>query len=210
MNKKKNIKKNKAKKIPRVSMPEQNPKERVKNFNEVNLGYKQKDALEEASRCLQCKNPKCIEGCPAGIDIKSFIGLIQKKKFDEALEKIRECNSLPAVCGRVCPQEDQCEKTCILGIKDRPVAIGNLERYLADREREREVKGIQKCAWSEVTKKCTKEKIAVIGSGPAGLTCGAELARLGYQVTIFEALHEPGGVLVYGIPEFRLPKEIVK
>lgn len=210
MNKKKSSKKNKAKKIPRVSMPEQNPKERVRNFNEVNLGYKQKDALIEASRCLQCRKPKCIEGCPAGIDIKSFIVLIQKKKFDQALEKIRECNTLPAVCGRVCPQEDQCEKTCILGIKDRPVAIGNLERFLADREREREVKGIQKCVWSEVTKKCTKEKIAVIGSGPAGLTCGAELARLGYQVTIFEALHEPGGVLVYGIPEFRLPKDIVK
>jgi glutamate synthase (NADPH/NADH) small chain len=210
MNKKKNSKKNKAKKIPRVPMPEQNPKERVKNFNEVNLGYEQKDALREAARCLQCRKPKCVEGCPAGIDIKSFIVLIQKKKFDQALEKIRGCNTLPAVCGRVCPQEDQCEKTCILGIKDRPVAIGNLERFLADREREREVKGIQKCVWSEATKKCTKEKIAVIGSGPAGLTCGAELARLGYQVTIFEALHEPGGVLVYGIPEFRLPKEIVK
>jgi len=210
MTKKKSSKKHKVEKILRVAMPEQNPKGRIKNFDEVNLGYKQKDALLEASRCLQCKNPKCMEGCPAEIDIKSFIGLIQKEKFDEALEKIRECNSLPAVCGRVCPQEDQCEKTCILGIKDKPVAIGNLERFVADREREREARGIQKCAWSEVTKKCTKERVAVVGSGPAGLTCGAELARLGYQVTIFEALHKPGGVLVYGIPEFRLPKEIVK
>ncbi len=210
MTEKEKTKKNKIKKIPRVAMPEQDPKERSKNFNEVNLGYTEDDALREASRCIQCRKPKCIEGCPAGIDIKSFIGLIQEKKFDEALEKIRECNSLPAVCGRVCPQEDQCEKTCILGIKDEPVAIGRLERYVADRELKRIAEGIQKCAWSEVTKKCTREKVAVIGSGPAGLTCGAELARLGYQVTIFEALHEPGGVLVYGIPEFRLPKEIVK
>lgn len=206
----KQSKKNKSKKIPRVVMPEQELGKRSKNFKEVNLGYTEKDALREASRCIQCKKPKCIEGCPAGIDIKSFIRLVQEKKFDEALEKIRECNGLPAVCGRVCPQEDQCEKTCILGIKDEPVAIGNLERFVADRERVREAKGIQKCAWSEVTKKCTREKVAVIGSGPAGLTCGAELARLGYQVTIFEALHEPGGVLVYGIPEFRLPKKILK
>ena len=210
MTEKKSSKKNKRKKIPRVAMPEQEPGKRSKNFEEVNLGYTEDDALREASRCIQCKKPKCIEGCPAGIDIKGFVELIQEKKFDESLEKIRECNGLPAVCGRVCPQEDQCEKTCILGIKDEPVAIGNLERFIADRERVREARGIQKCAWSEVTKKCTREKVAVIGSGPAGLTCGAELARLGYQVTVFEALHEPGGVLVYGIPEFRLPKEIVK
>ncbi len=144
------------------------------------------------------------------IDIKGFIKLIQEKKFDEALEKIREKNSLPAICGRVCPQEDQCEKECILGIKDEPVAIGRLERYVADREMRQVAEGIKECAWSEVTKKCTREKVAVIGSGPAGLTCGAELAKMGYQVTIFEALHKPGGVLVYGIPEFRLPKEVVQ
>ncbi len=197
-------------KIPRVAMPEQNPDKRNKNFSEVTLGYTERDALREASRCLQCRNPKCIEGCPAEIDIKSFIKLIQDRKFDKALEKIRECNSLPAVCGRVCPQEDQCEKECILGIKNEPVAIGRLERYVADRELKRITDGAKECAWSEVTKKCTREKVAVIGSGPAGLTCGADLARLGYQVTIFEALHEAGGVLVYGIPEFRLPKEIVK
>ncbi len=197
-------------KIPRVPMLEQDPDKRNKNFSEVTLGYTENDALREASRCLQCRNPKCIEGCPAEIDIKSFIKLIQERKFDKALEKIRECNSLPAVCGRVCPQEDQCEKECILGIKDEPVAIGRLERYAADRELERIASGAKECAWSEVTKKCTREKVAVIGSGPAGLTCGADLARLGYQVTIFEALHDPGGVLVYGIPEFRLPKKIVK
>jgi len=205
-----NRKKVKKEKVPRVTMPEQDPLERSKNFNEVALGYSERDALREASRCIQCKKPRCIKGCPVEIDIKGFIKLIQEKKFDEALEKIREKNGLPAVCGRVCPQEDQCEKECILGVKGEPVAIGRLERYVADREMKQIAEGIKKCTWSEVTKKCTKEKVAVIGSGPAGLTCGAELAKSGYQVTIFEALHKPGGVLVYGIPEFRLPKEIVR
>jgi len=204
---KKNIKKEK---IKRVAMPEQDPGKRKKNFNEVALGYTEEDALREASRCLQCKNPKCIEGCPVGIDIKSFIKLIQEKKFNEALGKIRERNSLPAVCGRVCPQEDQCEKACILGIKDSPVAIGRLERYAADRELKRKVQRPEEFASPEITKQCTREKVAVIGSGPGGITCGSELAKLGYRVTIFEALHKPGGVLVYGIPQFRLPKEIVR
>jgi glutamate synthase (NADPH) small chain len=203
-------KKLKRKKVDRVSMPQQDPLKRNKNFNEVALGYSEKDALLEASRCIQCKNPTCIEGCPVGIDIKSFIGLMQEKKFNEALDKIREKNGLPAICGRVCPQEDQCEKACILGIRGKPVAIGRLERYVADREMKQVEKGLKKPPGSEGIKKCTKEKVAVIGSGPAGLTCGAELARLGYRVTIFEALHKPGGVLVYGIPEFRLPKEIVR
>ena len=204
---KKNIKKEK---IKRVAMPEQDPGKRKKNFNEVALGYTEEDALREASRCLQCKNPKCIGGCPVEIDIKSFIKLIQEKKFNEALGKIRERNSLPAVCGRVCPQEDQCEKACILGIKDSPVAIGRLERYAADRELKRKVQRPEEFASPEITKQCTREKVAVIGSGPGGITCGSELAKLGYRVTIFEALHKPGGVLVYGIPQFRLPKEIVR
>ena len=199
----------KKEKIARVAMPEQDPEKRSGNFNEVTLGYTEEDALREASRCIQCKNPKCIKGCPVEIDIKEFIKLVGEKKFDEALEKIREKNGLPAICGRVCPQEDQCEKECILSIKDDPVAIGRLERYVADREMKHIAEGIKECAWSKVTKKCTKEKVAVIGSGPAGLACAAELAKMGYRATIFEALHKPGGVLVYGIPEFRLPKEIV-
>src|SRR4030065_1520861 len=205
-----NKKEPKKEKIPRVAMPEQDPAGRINNFNEVTLGYSEKDALREASRCIQCKNPKCINGCPVEIDIKEFIRLVREKKFDEALEKIREKNGLPAICGRVCPQEDQCEKECILGIKGEPVAIGRLERYAADREMKHIAEGIKECAWSKVAKKCTKEKVAVIGSGPSGLTCAAELAKLGYRVTIFEALHKPGGVLVYGVPEFRLPKEIVR
>jgi glutamate synthase (NADPH/NADH) small chain len=210
--------KGKKEKISRVRMPEQNPAVRSKNFSEVTLGYSEEDALKEASRCIQCKNPRCIKGCPVEIDIKGFIGLIQEKKFDEALEKIREKNGLPAICGRVCPQEDQCEKECILGIKGEPVAIGRLERYAADREMNGKInkgmkniaEGVGKCNPPESVRECTKEKVAVVGSGPAGLTCGAELAKLGYRATIFEALHKPGGVLVYGIPEFRLPKEIVR
>ena len=202
-------KKVKKEKIPRVKMPEQDPNKRNKNFNEVTLGYTEENALTEASRCLRCKNPKCIKGCPVEIDIKSFIELISDNKFEEALEKIRERNALPAICGRVCPQEDQCEKECILGIKDDPVAIGRLERFVADWELKRIAEGIKECAYSEVTNKCTREKIAVIGAGPAGLTCAGDLAKMGYQVTIFEALHKSGGVLVYGIPEFRLPKAIV-
>lgn len=223
----KKSKKPRREKIPRTKMPEQNPAERVKNFSEVALGYTDDDAVRESMRCLQCKKPRCIEGCPVGVDIKSFIGLISERQFDKALEKIRETNSLPAICGRVCPQEDQCEKECILGIKDDPVAIGRLERFVADKELAEEKKneketgseegkisyGLKsnnndkKGVWSEGS---WKAKVAVVGSGPAGLTCAGELAKMGYKVTIFEALHKPGGVLVYGIPEFRLPKKIVE
>lgn len=205
-----NKKRVKKEKIPRTSMPEQDPKVRAKNFKEVTTGYSEEDALREASRCIQCKNPKCISGCPVEIDIKEFIRLITEKKFEEALAKIREKNTLPAVCGRVCPQEDQCEKVCILGIKDEPVAIGRLERYVADRELKKLADQNKECVYSEVTHKCTREKVAIIGAGPAGLTCAAELAKEGYRATIFEALHKAGGVLVYGIPEFRLPKDIVQ
>ena len=181
-------------------MPQQDPKIRAKNFNEVATGYTEEDALREASRCLQCKNPKCIKGCPVEINIKEFIRLITEKKFEESLEKIREKNTLPAICGRVCPQEDQCEKECILGIKDDPVAIGRLERYVADREFKRLSDLDKECVYLDGNYKCTREKVAVIGSGPAGLTCAAELAKKGYRVTLFEALHKAGGVLVYGIP----------
>jgi glutamate synthase (NADPH) small chain len=204
---KKNIKKTK---IPRTPIPEQEPKVRARNFQEVSLGYTEEDALLEASRCLQCKKPKCIKGCPVEIDIKEFIRLIEEKKFEESLAKIREKNTLPAICGRVCPQEDQCEKECILGIKDEPVAIGRLERYVADRELKRLADEGKECVFSDETHECTREPVAVIGSGPAGLTCAAELSKMGFKVTIFEALHKAGGVLVYGIPEFRLPKDIVQ
>ncbi|MCJ7665119.1 MAG: FAD-dependent oxidoreductase, partial [Actinobacteria bacterium] len=197
-------------KIPRTPIPEQDPIVRAGNFKEVALGYTEEDALREASRCLQCKNPRCIKGCPVEIDIKEFIRLITEEKFEESLAKIRERNTLPAICGRVCPQEDQCEKECILGIKDDPVAIGRLERYIADRELKRLADEGKECVFSDTGHKCTREPVAVIGSGPAGLTCAAELAKMGYRATIFEALHKAGGVLVYGIPEFRLPKEIVK
>jgi len=204
---KKNIKKIK---IPRTPIPEQDPKVRARNFQEVALGYTEKDALLEASRCIQCKKPRCIKGCPVEIDIKEFIRLIEEKKFEESLAKIREKNTLPAICGRVCPQEDQCEKECILAIKEESVAIGRLERYVADRELKRLADEGKECVFLDGTHKCTREPVAVIGSGPAGLTCAAELAKLGFKVTIFEALHKAGGVLVYGIPEFRLPKDIVQ
>jgi glutamate synthase (NADPH/NADH) small chain len=204
---KKNIKKIK---IPRTPIPEQDPKVRAGNFKEVALGYTEKDALLEASRCLQCKKPKCIKGCPVEIDIKEFIRLIEEKKFEESLAKIREKNTLPAICGRVCPQEDQCEKECILAIKGESVAIGRLERYVADRELKRLADEGKECVYLDGTHECTREPVAVIGAGPAGLTCAAELAKMGYKVTIFEALHKAGGVLVYGIPEFRLPKNIVQ
>ncbi|MDD5660075.1 MAG: NADPH-dependent glutamate synthase [Actinomycetota bacterium] len=201
----------KLKKKFKTKMPEQQPDKRMRNFNEVALGYNEEEAILEASRCLQCKKPKCIEGCPVEIDIKSFIGLIAKKDFKGALSKIREKNSLPAICGRVCPQEDQCEKMCILGIKNEPVAIGRLERFAADFEDSKD------CAESDSVSSVKKErisenksKVAVVGSGPAGLTCASELAKRGYKVTIFEALHKAGGVLVYGIPEFRLPKKILQ
>ncbi len=190
-------------KIPRQEMPEQDQKLRVTNYQEVPYGYTSELAELEAGRCLQCKEPKCVDGCPVNINIPEFIRLTSEGKYDEAVKKIKERNILPAICGRVCPQESQCEAKCILGLRDRPVAIGNLERFLADYERRMELVKIP-----EIKKRINK-RIAVVGSGPAGLTVAADLQQLGYSVTIFEALHEPGGVLVYGIPEFRLPKAIV-
>ena len=191
-------------KIPRQEMPEQDQKLRVNNFTEVPYGLTTELALLEAGRCLQCKTPKCVDGCPVNVDIPAFVRLICDEKFDEAAKKIKEKNILPAVCGRVCPQEDQCEKYCVLGIKDQPVAIGNLERYVADYERKMDLVKIP------IIKKKLNKKVAVIGSGPGGITCAADLIQEGYSVTLYEALHETGGVLVYGIPEFRLPKSIVK
>jgi len=191
-------------KIPRQEMPEQDQKLRVHNFVEVPYGLTTELALLEAGRCLQCKVPKCVDGCPVNIDIPNFVRLIAEERFDEAAKLIRERNILPAVCGRVCPQEDQCEGKCVLGIKDNPVAIGNLERFVADYERKMDLIKIPSI------KKIPNKRIAVVGSGPGGLTCAADLTLLGYSVTIFEALHQAGGVLVYGIPEFRLPKAIVE
>ena len=196
--------KKKKTQIPRTKMPEQEPKIRGKNFNEVPFGYNAELGKLEASRCLQCKKPACVQGCPVSIDIPSFISLILKEDFIGAARKLKEMNSLPAVCGRVCPQEDQCEKVCILGKKGEPVAIGRLERFAADFDR----------AHGEFTMPSmaapTGKKVAVVGSGPAGLTLAGDLVKKGHQVTVFEALHKAGGVLVYGIPEFRLPKAIVQ
>ncbi len=192
----------KAKK--RVEMPRQDPKARARNFDEVALGYTKEMAVAEALRCLHCKKPLCVEGCPVEIDIPAFIGFIQVGDFASAVKKIKEKNSLPAVCGRVCPQETQCEERCIVGRKGEPVAIGRLERFVADWEAE------QGKAVPPVIKEKKGKKVAVIGSGPAGLTCAGDLALMGYDVTVFEALHKAGGVLVYGIPEFRLPKAIVQ
>ena len=192
----------KAKK-ERTPMPEQPADERRTNFNEVTLGYTKEDALAEASRCLSCKDPKCVEGCPVNVDIPGFIKLVCEEDFAGAIEKIKGTNALPAICGRVCPQETQCEALCVLGKKGQPVAIGRLERFCADYERQKGVKG------SEIPEP-TGKKVAVVGSGPAGLTAAADLAKLGHKVTIFESLHKAGGVLSYGIPEFRLPKEIVR
>lgn len=198
-------KKPKRKLVPKkVTMPEQPPEERRKNFKEVPLGYTEEQAIEEAKRCIQCKNTPCIEGCPVEIDIPGFIGLIAEGKFLEAARKMKDKNALPAVCGRVCPQEVQCETKCTLAKKHEPVAIGRLERFIADWERENDQIQIPTRA------PATGKKVAVIGSGPAGLTVAADLAVLGHDVTIFEALHKAGGVLVYGIPEFRLPKAIVQ
>jgi glutamate synthase (NADPH/NADH) small chain len=194
----------KATDIPRQPMPEQPPEVRIGNFNEVPLGYGAEQALLEASRCLQCKKPKCVEGCPVAVAIPDFIGLVKEGKFAEAARKIKETNVLPAVCGRVCPQETQCEAICVLGKKSHPVAVGRLERFVADYERESDL------AEKPTTAPPTGKKVAIVGSGPAGLTCAAELAKSGHEVTVFEALHEFGGVLVYGIPEFRLPKRILK
>ena len=185
--------------MKKVPVREQESAVRAKNFEEVCLGYDAGEAMEEASRCLNCKNAKCIQGCPVSIDIPGFIQQVKEGKFAEAAAVIGKSSALPAVCGRVCPQESQCEGKCVRGIKGEPVSIGKLERFVADWSREN---GIE----PEKAKETNGKKVAVIGSGPAGLTCAGDLAKLGYEVTIFEALHEPGGVLTYGIPEFRLPK----
>lgn len=191
-----------ADRMKRVAVTEQDPVERAKNFKEVCLGYDNERAVKEASRCLHCKNPKCVEGCPVSINIPEFISHIKENDIEGAAKEIAKYSSLPAVCGRVCPQESQCEGKCVLGIKGEPIAIGKLEKYAADWARENNVDVSFKEESNNI-------KVAIIGSGPAGLTCAGDLAKKGYDVTIFEALHEPGGVLVYGIPEFRLPKEEV-
>ncbi|MDP4144560.1 MAG: NADPH-dependent glutamate synthase [Bacillota bacterium] len=188
--------------MKRTPITEQDPKVRATNFEEVCLGYTEDEAVEEASRCLNCKNPMCVTKCPVTISIPEFISHVKYKEFEKAAKVIAKYSSLPAVCGRVCPQEKQCESKCVLGIKGEAVAIGKLERFVADWSRVNDIN------LSETEPKNGK-KVAVIGSGPSGLTCAGDLAKLGYDVTIFEALHEPGGVLVYGIPEFRLPKDTV-
>ncbi|MGA9097971.1 MAG: NADPH-dependent glutamate synthase [Methanotrichaceae archaeon] len=189
--------------LSRVEMPKQSPDERRWNFQEVALGYSEKQALDEANRCLQCNKPKCITGCPVGVEIPQFIKALRDGDMPGAVKVLKRRNSLPGVCGRVCPQEEQCECKCVLAKKKAPIAIGRLERYVAD--------------WELSNERChpevhspTGKRVAVVGSGPAGLTCAAELVRMGHRVVIFEALHDAGGVLVYGIPEFRLPKSIVK
>ena len=192
-------------KIERVVMPEKPADERNKNFIEVNNGISEEEAVREAGRCLDCPTPSCISGCPVNINIPGFIKQIEKGDFLEAAKVLKQTNALPAVCGRVCPQEIQCEKQCLYNnIKKPPVAIGNLERFTADYERNSGKISVPAAAESN------NMKVAVVGSGPGGLTVAGELAKWGYDVTIFEALHEYGGVLVYGIPEFRLPKEIVR
>lgn len=188
--------------MKKVPVAEQEPQVRARNFAEVCLGYTEEEAVAEAERCLNCKNPRCVAGCPVSIDIPAFIQAVKGREHKKAAEIIGESSALPAVCGRVCPQETQCEGVCVRGIKGESVAIGKLERFVADWARENKV---------TVENKAEKigQKVAVIGSGPAGLTCAGDLVKLGYDVTIFEALHEAGGVLVYGIPEFRLPKDTV-
>lgn len=188
--------------MKRVSVKEQNPNKRITNFDEVCLGYTEEEAIEEAKRCLHCKKPMCVGKCPVSVNIPEFIEHIKKGEFEKAAKAVAKDSALPAVCGRVCPQETQCEGKCVLGIKGEPVAIGKLERFVADWSRKNNV-DLSK------TEEKKNKKVAVIGSGPAGLTCAGDLAKKGYDVTIFEALHEPGGVLVYGIPEFRLPKDTV-
>ncbi|NFO03787.1 NADPH-dependent glutamate synthase [Clostridium botulinum] len=186
----------------RVPVREQNPKVRATNFEEVCLGYNEEEAIKEASRCLNCKNPKCVEGCPVSINIPGFISHVKEGNFEEAAKEVSKYSALPAVCGRVCPQESQCEGKCVLGIKGDSVSIGKLERFTADWASTNDI---------DLSKTASKNgiKVAVIGSGPSGLTCAGDLAKKGYDVTIFEALHKAGGVLEYGIPEFRLPKEKV-
>jgi glutamate synthase (NADPH/NADH) small chain len=195
--------KKKPVKRPRAKMPTQDPKERIRNFNEVALGYDEETAVAEAERCLQCKNAVCVEGCPVDVRIPEFVAKIRDRDFQAAYDIVKDTNSLPAICGRVCPQETQCEVKCVLGKKGEPLAIGRLERAVADWAMARS--GGAKPDLPEPDGK----KVAIVGSGPAGLTCAGDLAKKGYKVTVFEALHAPGGVLVYGIPEFRLPKRIV-
>ena len=200
---------NKPKATPRklikesVTMPKQKPEVRAHNFDEVALGYSEEEAVAEANRCLQCPKPQCVPGCPVEVQVPEFIKSIQEHNFDAAIKKVKEKNSLPAICGRVCPQEDQCQKGCVVGKAGDPISIGRLERFVADHELS---KGINPPPLPHATGK----KVAVIGAGPAGLTCAADLSKLGHEVTIFEALHLGGGVLMYGIPEFRLPKRIVQ
>ena len=188
--------------LKKVPVREQDPKVRATNFEEVCLGYNMEEAMEEASRCINCKNAKCIQGCPVAINIPGFIKEIKNGNIEEAYKVIGQSSALPAICGRVCPQESQCEGQCIRGIKGEPVSIGKLERFVADYALENDIKPVG-------AEKTNGHKVAVIGSGPSGLTCAGDLAKLGYEVTVFEALHELGGVLVYGIPEFRLPKQKV-
>lgn len=187
----------------KTPMPSQDSKERINNFSEVALGYSEEDAVKEANRCIQCKKPYCIDGCPVDIDIPAFIEKIAERDFDGAIAKMKEKNSLPAICGRVCPQETQCEAVCVLGKKGDPVGIGRLERFIADYELKKGVTPPPKPA-------STGKRVAIIGAGPAGLTCGGDLAKMGHEVVIYEALNKAGGVLIYGIPEFRLPKQVVK
>jgi glutamate synthase (NADPH/NADH) small chain len=196
--------KGRASKLPRTPMQEQEPEVRKGNFGEVALGYGDGEATQEASRCLQCKKKPCVAGCPVEIDIPAFIALIEKGDFAGAAAKLKEKNNLPAICGRVCPQESQCEALCTLGKKGEPVSVGRLERFAADYEASQAEKVLPRKAPP------SGKKVAVVGSGPAGLTCAGDLARMGHEVTVFEALNAPGGVLTYGIPEFRLPKAIVE
>ena len=189
--------------VKAVQMPKQEPKVRAKNFNEVALGYTEEQAIEEANRCLQCMKPQCVQGCPVEINIPAFIKCLRDRRYAEGIAEIKKKNALPAVCGRVCPQEEQCQVKCVFGKIGEPVSIGRLERFLADWERGRGFTLPEKAP-------PTGKKVAVVGAGPAGLTVAADLANLGHDVVMFEALHLPGGVLVYGIPEFRLPKSIVR
>lgn len=189
----------------RNAMPEQPAEVRNKNFKEVALGYTKEMAVDEAQRCLNCPNPRCVQGCPVNVEIPAFIHAVASEDFAEAIKILKRKNSLPAVCGRVCPQENQCESKCVLGIKGESVAIGRLERFVADYAREH---GLDAVGGSDIAK--NGKKVAIVGSGPSGLTCAGDLAKMGYDVTLFEAFHVAGGVLMYGIPQFRLPKEIVQ
>ncbi len=189
----------------RNSMPEQPADIRNKNFEEVALGYTKEMAVDEAQRCLNCPKPRCVGGCPVNVEIPAFIHAVAQENFAEAIKILKRKNTLPAVCGRVCPQENQCEGKCVLGIKGESVAIGRLERFVADYAREHGLDAVD-----EASAERKGKKVAIVGSGPSGLTCAGDLAKLGYDVTLFEALHAPGGVLMYGIPQFRLPKEIVQ